>query len=88
MSVKLQSSTELLYKRHLEIMAVCSYVHMNLGRVALRNHRTSVCVSMEITYRNMLQRLPLGNKTIIYLLDEAHIAVCHCRVQRPTHMED
>ena len=62
---------------------------MTLVRVALHIHRTSFCVSMEETmYRSMLQRLPFGNKTIIYLLDEAHIAVCHCRVQRPTHMED
>jgi len=63
---------------------------MQLGPVALYNHRTSVCVSMEIMYRSMLQRLPLGNKTIIYLLDDTYLAVCHChwRVQRPTLMAD
>jgi len=74
--------------KHLEIMKVCSYVHIKLGRVTLHNHRISVCVSMEIMYRSMLQRLPLENNTIIDLLDEAHVAVCHWRVQRPTLMAD
>jgi len=89
-SVKLQSSTELLYLSHLEIMEVCSYIHMQLGPVALHNHRTSVCGSMEIMYRSMLQQLSLGNKTIIYLPDDAYFAFCHChwRVQRPTLMAD
>ena len=67
---------------------MCSYVHMRLGRVALHNHHTSVCVSMEIMNRSMLQRLPFGYKTIIYLLDEAHVADCHWRVQRHTLMAD
>jgi len=60
---------------------VCSYVHMRLGSVALHNHRTNVCVSMDIMYRSMLQRLPSGNKTIIYLLDEAPLTVFHWRVK-------
>ena len=67
-------------------MEVCSYVHMKFGFVTLHNHRISVCVSMEIIYRSMLQRLPLVNKTVIDLLDEAHVALCHWRVQRPTLM--
>ena len=54
---------------------MCYYVHMRLGLVALHNHRTSVCVGIEIVYRGMLQRLPSGNKTIIYLLDEVPL-VC------------
>ena len=52
-------------------MKVCSYVHMRLGRMAIHSHRTSVCVSQEIMYRSMCQRLPSENKTIIYLLDAA-----------------
>jgi len=63
---------------------VCSNVPMRLGRMALHSRRTSVFVSMEIMYRSMFERLRSGNKTIIYLLDEASLAVCHWRVQRPT----
>jgi len=61
---------------------------MRLGRVALHIHRTSVCVSMKIMYRSMLQRLPFGNKTIIYQLEEAHVADYHWRVQRHSLMAD
>ena len=74
--------------KHLEIMKVCSYVHIKLGRVTLHNHHTIVCLSLGIIYRSMLQRLPLENKTVIDLLDEAHVAVSHWRVQRTTHMAD
>ena len=69
-------------------MEVCSYVHMKLGRVTLHNHRTSVCVSKEIMYWSMLQRLPSGNKTTIYLFDEAILAVSLWRVQRHTITAD
>jgi len=69
-------------------MQVFYYIHMKLGRVTLHNHRTIVCLSLGIIYRSMLQRLPLENKTVIDLLDEAHVAVSHWRVQRTTLMAD
>ena len=64
---------------------LCAYETWSCG---FRNHRTSICASMEIMYRSMLQRLPFGNKTIIYQLDEAHVADCLWRVQRHTLMAD
>ena len=43
------------------ITEICSYIRMRLGRMVLRSHRSSVWVSMEIMYRSMFQRFPLGN---------------------------